>query len=99
MGSILHTRDSPRFAGIQEERVIEMATTLQAPPAQKIDPKAIVSNKADLKALLSAPAMIASMSDVLPKHVTPARIVKMAMVAATREPKLLQCTQLSFMRE
>jgi len=35
------------------------------------------------------------MAAVLPKHLTAERLVKMALVAANRSPKLLQCTQVS----
>lgn len=35
------------------------------------------------------------MAAVLPKHLTAERMVKMALVAAHRQPKLLQCTQVS----
>lgn len=35
------------------------------------------------------------MAAVLPKHITPERMVKMALVAVNRTPKLLECTQTS----
>jgi recombination protein RecT len=37
----------------------------------------------------------ASMAMVVPKHVTPERLIKLALVAASRTPKLLQCTAAS----
>jgi recombination protein RecT len=36
-----------------------------------------------------------SMQAVIPKHVTPERLIKLALVAASRNPKLLQCTPVS----
>ena len=35
---------------------------------------------------------MAQIGMVLPKHLTPDRMVRIALSAASREPKLLQCT-------
>lgn len=39
-----------------------------------------------------------SIKSVLPMHMTPERMVKIALVAASRDPKLLQCTPESILR-
>lgn len=52
-----------------------------------------IGDKDDLRGLLYE--MRDSMADVLPKHLTPDRMVKLAMVAASRQPELLQCTRAS----
>lgn len=40
--------------------------------------------------------MKASMLAVLPKHITPERMIKVALVSASRTPRLLECTPQSF---
>lgn len=42
--------------------------------------------------------MKGSLAEVLPKHLTPDRVLKMALVAVSRQPKLLECTKESFAR-
>lgn len=54
-----------------------------------------VQDTKTLRDLLNSPGMIESMRQVLPKHLTPDRLVKMALVAASKQPKLLQCTGVS----
>jgi recombination protein RecT len=39
-----------------------------------------------------------SMQAIIPKHVTPERLIKLALVAASRNPKLLQCTATSIVQ-
>lgn len=58
----------------------------------------IVKDKGNLRALLSKPENMQSIRDVLPKHLTPERVCKMALVAVTKQPKLLNCTVTSVMR-
>jgi len=53
----------------------------------------IVRTKQGLQALLNDPQMQSSIAQVLPRHITPERVVKMALVAASRQPKLLSCTK------
>jgi recombination protein RecT len=53
----------------------------------------VVKDKSGLQALVQGLGQ--SIADVLPKHVTPERVMKMAMVAASRSPKLYQCTKVS----
>ncbi len=59
---------------------------------------ATVGDKNQLNALLSREAVQKSLADVLPKHLTPERVVKMALVAASRQPTLLKCTSESFLK-
>lgn len=54
-----------------------------------------VGNRDTLQTLLNTPQMIESMRAVLPKHLTPERMLKMAMVSASRTPKLYSCTRTS----
>lgn len=56
----------------------------------KMDLAKPVSNKAGLQQLLDS--MSASIAEVLPKHITPKRVAKMALVAASKQPKLYNCT-------
>jgi len=39
-----------------------------------------------------------SLADMLPKHLTVDRVMKMALVAASRQPKLFECTKESFLQ-
>jgi recombination protein RecT len=65
---------------------------------QKQTAIAIVTNKATLEGLMSKDTFKQSLAEVLPKHVTPERIVKMGLVAASRQPLLFKCTQASFLQ-
>jgi recombination protein RecT len=47
---------------------------------------------------LQSPEMINQLRMVLPKHVTPERMARIAMTALTRVPKLSECTQASFFK-
>ena len=46
----------------------------------------------DLNALLQSPAMKHKLQLALPKHLTPDRMVRIALSAASRQPLLLECT-------
>ncbi len=59
---------------------------------------AVVSDKATLKDLLSLESVQQSLRDVLPKHLTPERVMKMTLVAASRQPKLFECTTESILK-
>ena len=48
--------------------------------------------------LIARPDIQASIAQVIPKHLTPERIVKMMLMAVSRQPKLLQCTQSSLLK-
>lgn len=54
-----------------------------------------VGDQGTLEAMLKGEAMQNAMADVLPVHVTPKRMLKLALVAFSREPKLWRCTQAS----
>ena len=62
----------------------------------RVDPKVPVKNKGALKALLGQ--MEGSIADVLPRHLTPERVIKMALIAASKTPKLFECTGESIMQ-
>lgn len=51
--------------------------------------------KGELQNFLGSRDMLDSFRTVLPKFLTPERLVKAAMVAASRTPKLYECTKLS----
>jgi len=59
----------------------------------KYEPSAPAKSAGNLKALLEANS--AALTELLPKHVTPARLIKTMLVAANRNPQLLLCTQAS----
>jgi len=65
-------------------------------PSRTNDKKmALVESQEGMKSLTKA--LGDSIAEILPRHVSPARIIKTALVASTREPKLLQCTKESMM--
>ena len=45
-----------------------------------------------MKSLLEGPAFHAEIAKVLPKHLTPERMIRVAITATMKTPKLLQCT-------
>lgn len=47
----------------------------------------------DVRDLLQSPANLAEMAKVLPKHLTPERMVRVALTAFLKTPKLLECTR------
>lgn len=54
--------------------------------------------KRNLEGLLNSDQFQKSLADVAPKHITKERIVKLALVAASRQPKLFECTPQSFLQ-
>ena len=54
--------------------------------------------KQSLERLLNSDQFQKSLADVAPKHITKERIVKLALVAASRQPKLFECTPQSFLQ-
>ena len=61
----------------------------------KYEAAAPIASRGNMQGLLEG--MKAKMAAVLPKHVDPERMMKAALVAVIRQPKLLQCTQESFL--
>jgi recombination protein RecT len=59
-------------------------------PAQKLNMRAPVRDVNTLKNLLAASKQ--QLADVLPKHMTPERVMKVALIAFNKTPKLLECT-------
>ena len=55
----------------------------------------VVQNRDTLIELLSGSKKM--ISDLLPKHLTPEKMLKMALIAATKTPKLYECTQESLL--
>ncbi len=51
------------------------------------------ADKGALQALFDNPQMKASIAAMLPRHLTPERMFKAVMVAASRNPKLYECTK------
>lgn len=58
----------------------------------------VVSDKGTLENLLGNGSFQEALKTVLPKHLTPERVVKMALVAASRQPILFKCTKESFIQ-
>lgn len=56
---------------------------------------AIVRSIDGLKQITNSASLQESIKAVLPKHLTPDRVAKMALVAANRTPRLLECTTAS----
>lgn len=69
----------------------------QKQQATSVDVSVPVRSVGTLKSLLATDAMQKTMKTVLPRHLTPDRMVKMALIAANRSPKLLECTGTSIL--
>lgn len=52
-----------------------------------------IENTEGLKALLGSDRMKQSLLDVLPRHLTPERMAKMVLVAASRDDNIFKCTK------
>jgi len=65
-------------------------TTAPQPPAKSR------ASKATLRDHLESPAFMSQIAKVLPKHLTPTRMVRVALTAMTKTPKLAECDQASF---
>jgi len=74
-----------------------MSTSTPAvrPTAQ---PPATNAARKDVKSLLEGPLFRAEIAKVLPKHLTPDRMIRVAITATMKTPKLLQCTADSLTR-
>ncbi len=77
-----------------------MGTQTAASPGKKIEDGALVpvGNRDTLRAMLSQDIVRKSMEDIIPKHLSVERLIKMALVAASRQPKLFQCTKESILQ-
>ena len=60
--------------------------------------KALARRKEYLKGLLNADAFEKAVNVILPKHLTAKRVVEIALVAASRNPKLFECTPQSLLQ-
>jgi len=58
----------------------------------------VIRSADNLKSLLETPKFKSALAHVLPKHLTPDRMAKMAIIASTKNPKLLQCTSMSVLK-
>jgi len=58
----------------------------------------LARRKQQLKGLLSEENFKKSLLDVLPKHLTPERVVKMVLLAASRQPRIFECTDASIIK-
>lgn len=52
----------------------------------------------DIRAVISGPNMKKRFADVLPKHLSVERFIRVALAATSRTPKLIDCTQESLLR-
>lgn len=55
----------------------------------------VLNDRDTLQALISGERMQAAITAILPEHLSAGRVVKMALIAASRQPKLFECTQAS----
>lgn len=53
---------------------------------------AVTQKKRDVRDMLNSPAFAAEIAKVLPKHLTPERMTRVALTAFLKTPKLLDCT-------
>jgi phage RecT family recombinase len=60
---------------------------------RSFDPFASVGSAGSLKGLLETQRK--AIAEMLPKHITPERLIKTMLVAVNRNPQILQCTQAS----
>ena len=72
-----------------------MAETESQVPV-RYEPNKAVATRGTLQALLESQR--GSFAAVIAKHLTPDKLLKMALIATNRNPKLLQCTQESFLK-
>lgn len=64
----------------------------------KYQPSVPARDQVTLKTIMMGPAIQQALAEVVPKHLTAERIIKMVLVATSRQPKLLQCTQESILK-
>lgn len=64
----------------------------------KYSPNAAAGSLSALKAILSGPSVMEAIAQVAPRFLTPERVVKMVLMAASRQPQLLECTQESILK-
>jgi recombination protein RecT len=63
-----------------------------------MDNEQLVKRKDNLESLLKSDKFREALADVAPRQMTPERIVKIAMVAMSRAPRLLECTPQSVLQ-
>lgn len=56
------------------------------------------NGKLKIRDHLESPALLSEIAKVLPAHMSPERMARVAITAMTRTPKLAQCTQASFFK-
>jgi recombination protein RecT len=56
-------------------------------------PLAPAQQRKDIRDMLTSPANLAEMQKVLPKHLTPERMVRVALTAFLKTPKLIECSR------
>lgn len=64
----------------------------------KYQPKEIVATRAKLRDLVTSDAMRDAVKSVAPSHCDPSRLLRMAITAASRNTRLLECTQESILK-
>ncbi|MFA5868023.1 MAG: recombinase RecT [Actinomycetota bacterium] len=69
---------------------------IEAQVPVRYEPNKAVATRGTLQALLESQRL--SFAAVIAKHLTPDKLLKMALIATNRNPQLLQCTQESFLK-
>ena len=57
-----------------------------------------VETAGTLRALIAKPEIMQGITEIIPKHLEPERLAKIALLAASRQPLLLKCTQGSVLK-
>lgn len=65
---------------------------------QVYDGAAPIADQRTLKALIGSASVLKSLAEVAAQHVTPERVTKMVLLAASRQPKLFDCSQESIIK-
>lgn len=58
----------------------------------KYDPTQIIRTTKNLKAVLEIDAVRAGVAAIIPEHLNPDKVLKLVLLAANKNPKILQCT-------
>ena len=56
-----------------------------------------VSQAASIRELFNKPSVKSEIAKALPKHLTPDKLIRVAMTSIQRTPKLLECSQQSLL--
>jgi recombination protein RecT len=87
----------PPFVRCQSEREPFLESDETMNPQQQPGQSLITQQKRTVADLINSEKTRAEIAKVLPKHLTPERMTRVALTATMRNPKLLECTPASLM--